>query len=134
MLRLLTVLSVVFLMPELVLAQAKEAILRGTVTHSEGAVISSARVLLHWDSVDLKTNVGIREDRVAITNRDGNFEVRLPPGFYDVFASASAFSPHCQKIRINRDSNLLMKLDLDPVVSKELGGMEVSPGPGTNQR
>ena len=46
-----------------------------------------------------------------------------------MFVSAPAFSPSCQKIRVKADSNLRIKLDVDPLISKELGGMLVSPAP-----
>jgi hypothetical protein len=46
----------------------------------------------------------------------------LQPGFYDVFISASAFSPHCEKVRLNGKGTkrLDAKLKVSPVTSQEL--------------
>lgn len=123
--------TVIFVLSFAFAVHAQEGMIKGMITDSEGAAIGKARVLLHWDSVgsqgDLKTNIGIREDRVAITDKDGHFEIRLPWGFYDVLVSASVFSPRCRKIRVKGDVDLQMKLDVDPLVTEELGGMLVSP-------
>jgi hypothetical protein len=84
-------------------------------------------VLIHWDSagstVGLTTNVGIKEDLVIRTTGDGTFKVDLPPGFYDVFVAAMAFSPTCRKIRINQGQNLEVALHLnaDPLYTAEMG-------------
>ena len=47
-----------------------DGILKGVVTDSEGAAISGARVVMHWDSsgaaVGLKSNVGSKSDLVEI--------------------------------------------------------------------
>jgi hypothetical protein len=126
----MTIGSVIFAF-SVVSAVAQERTLKGVITDSEGAVISNARVIVHWDPagsrVGLTTNIGIKEDREATTDQNGGFQMRLPWGFYDVFVSSMAFSPNFQKIRVKSDVNLRMKLAVDPSVSKELGGMLVSP-------
>lgn len=82
MLRLLKIVGVVSFLSVVVFAQVDEGTVRGTVIDSEGAVISKARVLLHWDpagsQVGLKTNVGIKEDREVTTDANGEFELHLP--------------------------------------------------------
>src|SRR5260370_36730784 len=101
--------------------------LKGKVTDSQGAVIASARVLVHWDpsgsQVGLNSNVGIKEDLTLTTGDLGEFETDLPPGFYDLFVSAAAFSPVCQKIRLTASVHppVDFKLKADPIVGKELG-------------
>jgi hypothetical protein len=101
--------------------------LTGVVRDSEGAVISGARILIHWDSsgstVGLTTNVGIKQDVVLTTDAEGRFSTELPPGFYDVFASAMAFSPDCKKIRTKNGETAIynVRLNASPLVSKELG-------------
>lgn len=101
--------------------------LKGTVTDSEGAVIRGARVLVHWDSsgsdVGLKSNVGLKTDVTVHTDDRGEFTTSLPPGFYDVFVSANAFSPTCLKARIiaGKLSIQKLKLQASPLVTKELG-------------
>jgi len=48
--------------------------------------------------------------------------MELPPGFYDVFIAATAFSPHCEKIRLKAKEvkTYEIKLKLSSVTSKEL--------------
>jgi hypothetical protein len=99
----------------------------GTVVDSEGAVIAHANITVHWDpsgsQVGLKDNVGIKQDVNAVTGGDGTFSLDVPPGFYDVFVSAMAFSPACLKVRVTSDkpSHFKMRLKPDPLVTKELG-------------
>ena len=98
--------------------------LTGTVRDSEGAVIARAQITVHWDlagSKVLTTNVGIANDVTARTDEEGRFRLDLPPGFYDVFVSAMAFSPHCTKVRVLRPVRLNLKLRADPIVTKEIG-------------
>jgi hypothetical protein len=102
--------------------------LRGTVTDPEGAVIRRAHVFVHWDrsgaDVGLKSNVGFQRDDLTLeTDESGGFRVELPPGFYDVFITANAFSPECRKIRIKPGEAATYKavLKADPLVGSELG-------------
>jgi hypothetical protein len=79
----------------------------GTVTDPGGAVLSRARVLIHWDpsgGSQVPDNLGIKEDIVAVTDNDGEFSVNLPSGFYDVFISFMAFQPEARKIRVRDGS------------------------------
>lgn len=99
--------------------------LSGTVRDSEGAVIANAHVVVHWDpsgSNYLKDNIGIKQDIAATTDSSGHFSVELPPGFYDVFVSAMAFTPHCDKVRVKdkEPRTYEVKLKISPVRSKEL--------------
>jgi len=103
----------------------RAAILSGTVCDSEGAVIPRAHVVVHWDSAGsnyLKDNIGTKEDKIATTDANGQYSLDLQPGFYDVFISASAFSPHCEKVRLNAKGTkrLDVKLKVSPVMSQEL--------------
>jgi hypothetical protein len=98
--------------------------LSGTVRDSEGAVIAKAHVVIHWDfagAAYLGDNVAIKEDITVSSDSDGKFSLDLPPGFYDVFVAASAFTPHCEKIRL-KDKPLTfgVKLKVSPVASKEI--------------
>jgi len=65
------------------------------ITDSEGAAIGKARVLLHWDSIgslgDLKTNMGIREDRAAIIDKNGHFEYGCPGIFMTCWSQRACF-------------------------------------------
>ncbi len=112
-----------------------DAQLNGTVTDESGAAISGAMILLHWDpagsKVGLKSNVGIEKDLVLTTDQKGNFVAELPPGFYDLFVSAMAFTPACRKIRLNNTATSEPRFELkaDPLVLRELGDPIVFPKP-----
>lgn len=101
------------------------ATLSGTVRDSEGAAIPKAHVVVHWDSTGstfLKDNIRTEEDKIATADANGEFSLDLPPGFYDVFISATAFSPHCEKVRLNGKGmkKFEVKLKVSPVTSQEL--------------
>jgi hypothetical protein len=99
--------------------------LSGTVRDPEGAAISNVHIVIHWDSSGsayLKDNLGIRQDFVATTDMNGHYSVELPPGFYDVFVSATTFSPRCDKLRLRGKENRTydVKLTVSPVTAREL--------------
>jgi hypothetical protein len=110
-----------------------EALFKGEVTDINGGAIPGAMIIIHWDSagsrVGLTSNVGIRKDLIAKADGTGGFAVELPPGFYDVFVSATAFTPACRKIRVTTAPTeiLTFRLNLDPLVGKEIGGTQVLP-------
>ena len=120
-----TVLTV-FLCVMLASANSESGI-RGQVTDSAGAVIAKARVLVHWDpsgsTVGLSSNVGIPQDLLVMTDASGRYSVAVPPGFYDIFVSATAFTPAATKVRVKegKDATFDVKLPPDPLVVEELG-------------
>jgi hypothetical protein len=106
-------------------SSAKAATLSGTVRDPEGAVIANAHVVVHWDSSGsnyLKDNLGTRQDVTVSSDSNGKFSLELPPGFYDVFVAATAFTRYCEKIRLKGDEgkSYEVRLRLSPVTSKEL--------------
>jgi Carboxypeptidase regulatory-like domain len=106
-------------------SSSRAGTLSGTVRDSEGAVLTNAHITVHWDpsgSQYLKGNHGIKQDLTVETDSNGRFSLDLPPGFYDVFVSSSAFSPQCAKIRIKDEvtKTYEFKLKASPVTSKEL--------------
>jgi hypothetical protein len=110
------------------LAQTK---LNVAVMDSRGASIPNAVVAIHWDSagssVGLKINIGVKPDILVKTDDNGSFTIELPPGFYDVFVSATAFSPNCRKVRIKQvPQTISFRLKVDPLVLTELGDPIVS--------
>jgi hypothetical protein len=106
---------------------SKNGKLFGTVTDSEGTPISGAVVIIHWHSsgstVGLESKVGLSEDVRLQTKKLGTYSVDIPPGFYDVFVSAQAFSPSCRKVRVLSEhvGTFSPKLNVDPLVIEELG-------------
>jgi hypothetical protein len=93
----------------------------GTIRDSEGAVISGARITVHPDSSfsGLKDNA----DMVVSSDKNGQFTLKVAPGFYDVFVSAPAFSPRCTKVRVREAEPAIYmpRLPADPLVIKERG-------------
>jgi len=104
-----------------------QSTITGQITDSEGAAISNARVLVHWDpsgsTVGLVDNIGIKQDVIAVTDASGHYSAQVPAGFYDVFVSATAFTPMATKVRVKKDQagTFSPKLSVDPLVTKELG-------------
>ena len=109
------------------IAAAQQNSISGKVSDSEGAAIADARVYVHWDSsgstVGLKDNIGVQKDLVAVTDAAGKYSMIVPPGFYDVFVSAGAFTPAATKVRVKKRQRATFnaKLGADPLVTKELG-------------
>jgi hypothetical protein len=101
-------------------------LVQGTVTDATGAVLTTARIALHWDpsgaNAGLKTNVGLPEDRFTKTDTHGIFYAEIPPGFYDFFVTAPGYTPNCRKIRLmpNQNATFDTKLTPDPLVAKEV--------------
>lgn len=104
-----------------------KAKLKLVVSDPNGAGIGRSRIILHWDQsgsrVGLGSNVGLPEDLPLETNKDGMVLSEVPPGFYDLFVSAMAFSPDCRKVRVQAGESATynFKLVPDPLVTKELG-------------
>jgi len=108
------------------LTAAQQSEISGQITDSEGAALANARVLVHWDSsgstVGLRDNIGIKQDLAVLTDSNGHYSAVVPPGFYDVFVSAMAFTPTAAKVRVKEGhaTTLSRKLKVEPLVSKEL--------------
>ena len=113
------------------LSAAPQSAITGKITDAEGAVIANARVLVHWDSsgsaVGHKDNVGIKQDVIVVTDASGQYSADVPAGFYDVLISSPAFTPIAAKVIVKegQKARFNAKLYVDPLVSKEIGGMEV---------
>ena len=99
-------------------------VLSGTVTDSEGAAISRAHVIVHRDSSDpgqILNGVGIKRDITTSTDESGKFSMELPSGFYDVFVTATAFTPHAEKIRMKGKAKAYrIKLKISEMVINNL--------------
>ena len=86
--------------------QASNGKLSGDVANAGGnAAIARAFVLVHQPE-------GKKDFIVKVSN--GRFELSLPPGLYDVFVSASGFSPSCQRIKITAGQSAVFKPRLEP--------------------
>src|SRR5712692_4702706 len=102
-----------------------QSAISGKVVDSEGAAIANARILVHWDpsgsTVGLTDNIGIPRDFTAVTDSNGDYSANVPPGFYDVFVSAMAFTPTAAKVRVKQGqlATLSPRLRADPLVAKE---------------
>jgi hypothetical protein len=100
----------------------------GRITDSDGAVIAQARVLVHWDPSGGRSGVTkATQDLNILADDSGVYSASVPVGFYDVFVSAPAFTPVAAKVIVKEGQRTVFnaKLYVDPLVSKEIGGMEV---------
>jgi Carboxypeptidase regulatory-like domain len=97
----------------------------GKVTDSKGAAVAKARVLIHWDPSSGKS--GVTQDVSVLSDDNGTYLAEVPVGFYDVFVSAPAFTPTAAKVIVKEGQKAVLNawLDVDPLVSKAIGGMEV---------
>lgn len=117
---------IMFAVVSATITQAAESV-KGIVADSSGAVLPEATVRFHWDpagsTVGLTSNVGIARDLVVKTDQQGRFKADLPPGFYDVFVSAMAFTPVCRKIRVapTRVQELTFSMSVEPLYTDEFG-------------
>jgi hypothetical protein len=131
--RSISALALVFLCLASLFADAYSAI-TGQITDSEGAVIANARLLVHWDAssnaVSPRNDIGIKQDLIVVTDASGHYSANVPTGFYDVFVSAPGFTPIAAKVIVKQGQKAVLnaKLYVDPLVSKEIGGMKVEGG------
>ena len=122
MLRFLSIVSVAFVLSVAAFAHAENGTVKGRVVDATDYGIANARLFFHRDPTGSvpSANVGAKQDGEVATDKDGNFEMSLPRGIYDVFVSAPAFSPYCKKIRVKRGLELKVKLSVDQVTIKEM--------------
>jgi len=73
-------------------------------------------------TVGLSRNIGIRHDIIVTTDATGRYSAGVPAGFYDVFVSATAFTPSAAKVRVKKEQRMTYNstLRVDPLVSREL--------------
>ncbi|HMK20819.1 MAG TPA: carboxypeptidase-like regulatory domain-containing protein [Terriglobales bacterium] len=105
--------------------------IKGVVTDSEGAVIAKARVFIHWDgSSKMIVSGDAVPDISVLTDDKGAYTTAVPPGFYDLFVTSPAFTPVASKVIVKpgQPATFNAKLYVDPLVSKEIGGMQVESG------
>ncbi len=114
--------ALVFIMYCSVAIAASLGTVKGQVSDSAGAAIKGAHLLFHLDGSG-RTKSAPTLDVVRETDAMGNFDVRLEPGFYDVFIMAEAYTPECRKILVSKDGNVQhdAHLNADPLVLKHLG-------------
>lgn len=105
-----------------------QSTISGRITDSESGSIAKVHVFIHSDPSGKNGYVGEPGDVNVLTDKSGDYSATLPAGFYDVFVSAPAFTPKAAKVivRPGQRATLDVRLMLDPLVSKEIGGMEVS--------
>jgi hypothetical protein len=74
-------------------------------------------------------SIGIRDagkeiaDMVVTSDKNGQFNLEVVPGFYDIFVSAPALSPECTKVRVREaEPTIYMpRLHADPLVTQDRG-------------
>ena len=100
----------------------EEGTVRGTIKDETDSSIADTRILFRLDTTLTAHSkvAGANQDREITVDKNGVFEINLPKGIYDVFISAPAFSPHCQKIRVKHKVELHIKLPLDQKTVEEM--------------
>ena len=98
-------------------------VVRGNVRDPVGAAIGGAYVIVHLDRGDSDQSTPPLADIVLHTDERGDFSANVPPAFYDIFVTGTAFSPACKKVRVKvgKPATATFSLSLDPLVSKETG-------------
>lgn len=89
------------------LASEKDGSLRGNIVDKSGAAIQ-AFVLVHSDRwIKINSQIPV--------NKNGEFEIQLEPGLYDLFVASPGFLPIARVIEIKSEAptnlNLTMQLD-----------------------
>jgi hypothetical protein len=91
---------------------------RITVIDSEGTEIGKTHLFVHRDPA--ATNQV--PDRTLETDPHGKIAIKLPSGFYDVCAMASAFTPVCRKVVLREhDADIKFQLSASPEVLEQIG-------------
>lgn len=106
-------------------ASAPAGTLTGIVRDVTNSGVANARVTIHWDptgSPDPTANGKTRQDISVTTDKDGKFTAEVPSGYYDIFISAPAFDPQCEKLHLDQreKKSLEVKLSLSKITMKEM--------------
>jgi hypothetical protein len=87
-----------------------------------GAVIGHALFFVHHDPAGTTTATSAVPDRILNANENGELELPVPDGFYDVCVMSPAFTPTCRKLIIRgHDTALKFQLSVSSEVSELLG-------------
>ena len=87
-----------------------------SVSDELGAVINNSEIWIHRDAV----NGSYPFNKTLSVDQNGQLNVDLAGGFYDVCVVSSAFTPRCRKLRLrDRDRALKFRLSASPEVLKE---------------
>jgi hypothetical protein len=73
---------------------------------AENAPIQYAFILVHSGSR--------KEDVTAKVDANGQYELQLAPGLYDVFVAAEGFAPSCKKVQVVVDGTTTFRARLKP--------------------
>ena len=107
--RLLFLLSVITF--ALGIPAVDDGTLAGKVANiADGAGLRNVYILIHRSGSEAN-------EIHAHTDRDGRLNVRLEPGFYDVFVSGGGLSPTCAKVEIvgGKETKYMFKLGVSRV-------------------
>ncbi len=86
-------------------ATAGTGTLQGRISDSLGAAISRGFFLVHSEGRD-------KLDQQLALNENGEFQIQLAPGLYDVFAGSVGFVPYAKEIRIEAGKPVALKIKL----------------------
>ena len=88
----------------------KTCLFSGRVADTVGISITKAFVLL-YDEGDEKSN------QQLVLNKNGEFQLKLEPGMYDLFVASPGFIPVAKVIDLRscKPENLILKMQVDSV-------------------
>jgi len=86
-------------------APAEKGVLHGRISDTLGAAISRAFVLVHRSGA-------AKESQQLAVSENGEFQVQLAPGLYDLFIGSPGFIPYAKAIMIPPDKPVELKIKL----------------------
>jgi hypothetical protein len=91
-------------------APATTGILQARIADTLGAAISRAFVLVHGDG--LVGNTWVKVNQQFDVNINGEFQIQLAPGLYDLFIGSPGFIPYAKKVKIQPGKPTILKIKL----------------------
>ena len=89
---------------------ATTGVLHGRISDTLGAAISRAFVLVHGDG--RVGNTWVKVNQQVDVNINGEFQIQLAPGLYDLFIGSPGFIPYAKKVKIQTGKQTILKIKL----------------------
>jgi hypothetical protein len=85
-------------------------VLQARIADTLGAAIDRAFVLVH--GYGRVGNVWVKVDQQVDVNINGEFQIQLAPGLYDLFVGSPGFIPYAKKVKIQPGKPTVLKIKL----------------------
>jgi hypothetical protein len=91
-------------------APTTTGVLQARIADTLGAAINRAFVLVHGDvRID---NSWVKVNQQVDVNINGEFQIQLAPGLYDLFIGSPGFIPFAKKVKIQPGKPTILKIKL----------------------